>query len=138
MIVYVTLRIDKMALLSTFDEELESLIQNENPIIITGDLNIDILKSNKLTKDYLCTLAGISFHLTINAPTQVVAFTSSCIDHNIVKNIGEVIVKTLDDCFTDHFQLFLDFSILGNVEGTEKNTEIFPFWSVLKNQLSTK
>ena len=116
--VYVPLRIDKMAFLNILDKELESLTNYKNPIIITGDMNIDILKSNKLTKDYLRTLAGNGFHLTNNAPTRVSADTSSCIDH-FVKNIYEVNVKTLDDCFTDHFPLLLDFSILGNVERSE-------------------
>ena len=83
-------------------------------------MNIDILKSNKLTKSYLCTLAGNSFHLTNNAPTRVSADTSSCIDHFIGKNIDEVDVKRLDDCFTDQFLLLLNFYILRNVERTER------------------
>ena len=29
-------------------------------------------------------------------------------------------METLDDCFTDHFPLLLDFSILGKVERTER------------------
>ena len=39
--VFVPPRIDKMAFLSIVDKELESLTKN-NPIIITGGLNIDI------------------------------------------------------------------------------------------------
>ena len=37
-------RIDRMAFLSILDKELESLIKYKYPIIITGDVNIDILK----------------------------------------------------------------------------------------------
>ena len=39
--------------------------------------------------------------------------------------IDEVFVKTLDDCFTDQFPLLLDFSILGYVERSERDTEVF-------------
>ena len=51
MSVYVRPGIDKLAFLTILDKELESLTKYKYPIIITGDLNIDILKSNKLTKD---------------------------------------------------------------------------------------
>ena len=85
--VYVPARIDKMASLSILDKEMESLTKYKYPIIITGDVNIDNLKkSNRLTKDYLCTLAGNGSHLTKKSPTRVSADTSSCIDHFIVKN----------------------------------------------------
>ena len=67
------------------------------------------MKSNKLIKNYIYTLAGIGFHLTNDAPMRVLADTSSCIDHFIVENIDEVNVKTLDDCFTDHFPLLPRF-----------------------------
>ena len=55
--VYVPPRIDKMAFLSILAKEVESLTKYKYPIIITGDVNIDILKSKKLTKDYFSTLA---------------------------------------------------------------------------------
>ena len=118
--VYEPPRIDNLTFLSILDKELELLIEYKYPIIITGDMNIDILKSNKLTKDYLCTLAGNGFHLTNNAPMPVSVDTSSCIDHFIVKSIDEGNVETVDDCFTDHFPLLLDFSILGNVGRIER------------------
>ena len=71
-----------------------------------------------LTKDFLCILAGSGFHLTNNALTRVSADTSPCIDDLIVKNLDEPNMETPDDCFTDHFPLLLDFSILQNVERT--------------------
>ena len=120
MIAYVPPRIDKMAFLSILDKELELLTEYKNPIIVTVDVNLDILKSSKLTKDYLCTLAGNGFHLTNNAPRRDSADTSSWINHFIVKDINEVNVKTLDDCFTDHFPLLLDLSILRNVKRSER------------------
>ena len=86
----------------------------------------DILKSNELTKDYRCSLADNGLHLTNNAPTRVSADTSSCMDHFIVKNIDEVNVKTLDDCFTDHFPSLLDFSISGNVERSGREYRDLP------------
>ena len=133
--VYVPPRLDKMAFLSIFDKELESLTKYKYPIIITGDVNIDILKTNKLTKDYLSTLAGNGFHQTNNAPTRVSADTSSCIDHFIVKNIDEYNVKTLDDCFTDHFPLLLDFSILGNAERSEREYRDLSFLKCPQNSI---
>ena len=117
--VYVPPRIDKIACLSILDKELESLTKNRYPVIIAGDVDIDISKIRKLKKDYLCTLAGNGFHLTNNTPKRVLADTRSCFDY-FVKNIDEVNVKTLDDCFTDVVPLLLDFSIIGDVEGTER------------------
>ena len=133
--VHVPPRIDEMGFLSILDKVLESLTKYKYPIIITGDVNIDFLKSNKLTKDYLCTLAGNGFHLTNNALTRVSADTSSCIDHFIVKNIDKVNVKTLDDCFTDHFPLLLDFSILGNVEKSEREYRDISFLKCPQNSI---
>ena len=78
---------------------MESLIIYEHTIIITGDLNINILKSDNPKKDYLRTLAANGYHLTNIAPTRVLAATTSCGDDIIVNKTNEVIVKTLDDCF---------------------------------------
>ena len=86
-----------MAFLSILDNKLESLTKYKYPIVITGDLKIDILKSDKLSKKYLCTLAGNGFHLTNIAPTRDLVDTSSSIDHIIVKKIDGVNLKTLDD-----------------------------------------
>ena len=98
-------------------------------------MNIDILKSNKLTKDYLFTLAGNSFHLTNNAPTRVSADTGSRIDHFFVRDIHLINVKTLDDCFIDHFPLLQDFSILGNVERSEKEYRDLTFLKCPQNSI---
>ena len=125
--VFVPLRTDKMAFTSILHKELESLTFYKCPISTTGGLNIDILKSNKLTKDSLCNLFGNSFHLTIIAPMRGSAEKNSCIDNIIVENIVEVMVKTLDDCFTDHFLLLLVFSIIGNVERWKGIKIIFLF-----------
>ena len=133
--VYATPRTDEMAFLSILDKELESLTKYKYPIIITGDVNIGLLKSNKLTKDYLCTLAGNGFHLTNIAPTRVSADTSSCIDHFIVKNIDDVNVKTLVNCVIDHFPLLLDFSILGNVERSEREYSDLSFLKCPQNSI---
>ena len=51
--VYVPPPLEKMAFLSIPDEQLESLTKYKAPIIITGDVKIDFLKSNKLTKESL-------------------------------------------------------------------------------------
>ena len=51
--IYVPPQLDKMEFMSILDKELESLTKCKYPIIIRGDVNIDILKSNKMTKDYL-------------------------------------------------------------------------------------
>ena len=116
--IYVPLRKDKMAFLSIFDKEVESLTQCEYPTIITGDLNINNLKNIRLTKDCLCTLASNGFHLTKNA---ILDGYSSRIDLNIVKDMNEVNLKTLDYCLTDHFPLLFDSCILRNVERTERD-----------------
>ena len=61
------------------------------------------------------------------------ADTSSCIDHFIVKNIDEVNVKTLDDCFIDRFPLLLDFSILGKGERSEREYRDLSFLECPQN-----
>ena len=113
---YVPLHIEKMALLSILDNELESLTKYRYPIIITGDLKIDILKRNKPTKDYLCTLAGNGFHLTNNAPTR-----------DLAENAW--------------WPFYWSFSVTLYIRKRCENwkrKQIFPFWEVLKNQLSSK
>ena len=44
-------------------------------------------------------------------------------------------MKTLDDCFTDHFPLLLDFSILGNVERSERGYRDLSFSKCSQNSI---
>ena len=136
--VSVPMRLDKMAFLSILDKELESLTKYKHPIIITGDVNFDILKRIRQAKDYLCVSAANDFHLTNNALTRVSADTSSCIDHFVVQNIHELNVETLDHCYTDQFPLLLDFSLLQNIERTGREYRDLSFLSALKCQFFDK
>ena len=86
-------------------------IQNENKdIILTGDLNIDLLQSgkHKHTTCFLDTL--LSFHLfpKVTLPTRVTDSTATLIDH-MFSNVSadKSLAGTLTTNITDHYSNFL-------------------------------
>jgi hypothetical protein len=72
-------------------EELELLIKAatnlNNPLIITGDLNIDTNKPHHPeTKKYLEILDNYQLSQLITHPTRITSHLSTCIDHHILTN----------------------------------------------------
>jgi exonuclease III len=78
---------------------------NKRHLILTGDLNINILESNN-SQDYLNTIAMYGMKIMVNAPTRVAGASSSCLDHYMVRSDSRAAALVFQNTITDHFSVF--------------------------------
>lgn len=89
---------DPKFFLDTFEVLLYKLtFKNRKRIIIAGDTNINILKNNQITKQYLDLIKNYNLTMHIKEPTR----GHSCIDH-IISNIKESQSNLLYLGLSDH------------------------------------
>lgn len=97
-------RVPKICNLNIFFTKLEAILQCLNKkkysnIIIAGDFNIDVLKSNNIALDFECLLLNYNYTLALKQPTRLKSLT--CIDnfaHNYQKKCkAEVLELALSD-----------------------------------------
>lgn len=95
---------------------LSSLSNKNVHNIICGDINIDIMKSSKISNEYLNIMAFNGFLPCINNYTRVTSFSQTCIDHIFVNNIDSTkITPYILRCnITDHYATAIVFSIFNN------------------------
>ena len=78
----------------------------ETPLVVYGDLSIDTLKDNQLTKDYKKVIQSIGFELIETSPTRETLSFMSCIDHIIQQICVSSQVLVLEhQSFSDHYPL---------------------------------
>jgi len=84
--------------------------------IICGDINIDIMKSSKISNEYLNIMAFNGYLPCINNYTRVTSFSQTCIDHIFVNNIDTTkITPYILRCdITDHYATAVVFPIFNN------------------------
>lgn len=105
-------------LVNFVDEIAPQILVNYDYSIITGDLNIDMLKPNLL----FSTLHDFGFHQLINEPTRVASTSTTCLDPIFVNSTAVVSKSgTIDSDISDHNRV--PFCIL-NIK-TNKNKHIF-------------
>lgn len=98
-------RVPKQNNMYTFFNRLEKLLTYIDKfkwknVIIAGDFNIDVLKSNNVTLDFECLLLNYNLKLALHEPTRFASQT--CIDnfaHNFTKGCK---TKTLELGLSDH------------------------------------
>ena len=67
------------------DRSLEN-IGNDVTTILTGDLNIDIIKiENEITLEYVSTLMSYGYLPYITLPSRITEYSATCIDHIFIK-----------------------------------------------------
>lgn len=81
--------------LFSLDDNLKAH-KNKQCIIVTGDINIDILESQ--ASEYLCCYAEHGLEPVITKPTRL----SACLDHIFVKTTNKAIGAVFDADITDH------------------------------------
>ena len=124
-----------------FNESLDKCLNkfnNNNMLIIGGDINIDLLKTNTMTQSYLETMLSNNLIPNILIPTRFSDNSTTLIDHiftrlplSIINNM--VTAGNLITDITDHLSNFIiiDIEIKRTKERpfirlyTKKNTEIF-------------
>ena len=106
--IYVAPRVNKLEFVETLDVFLELFTESNDPFVICGDTNIDILKENKLPKNCKGCIASNGFVLNEAIPTRVVDKSSTCLDHFFFQNIKQPEIFVLDNNnFTDHYPIHL-------------------------------
>ena len=104
-VIYTPPRINKLLFIEKLDEFLESLSKGL-PVLIIGDINIDVLKQNAATLSYLTTIEANGCNFLNNKITRPASNGGSCLDHAICKNfdIGMISVNVLmHENYSDHF-----------------------------------
>lgn len=113
-----------------FTDELEHLLtrlKDKNmPVILVGDLNIDLLKfnDNKDVNDYLNMIISTGLKPYIVSPTRVTEFSSTLIDHiyadfqlNSTVNTDSILSGTILTDITDHYATYLIISLEKSTSG---------------------
>lgn len=107
--------------LNIFQEYIQK-IKNKNCIII-GDMNIDLLKCDKLCDDYQCILNCNNFHIC-NDKTPTRTESNSVLDHVIVNNTNQKItLNNIKYSISDHNILLCE--IHKHSVSKDKNSDIF-------------
>ena len=111
-----------------FIEDLRLHIENNQNLknhIIVGDININILNVNKNSNEYINNYLNGGYRSFINAPTRVIANSSSCIDHIFGKlpENASISSMTCDLDITDHYatMLLVDTIINAQENKSKKN-----------------
>ena len=111
---------------SNFLQSLDNLLSkygHESNIIITGDININIInEKHKQADDYLNLLAHHGLRVAINKPTRVDGLTISCIDHFMIKS--KMLIKSFiyETTITDHFATGITISKEQKIQNNNNET----------------
>ena len=110
-------------------EFLEFFAENGINLTLLGDINIDLSKTNPVSKEYVNTLSSLGFSLLINQPTRIFHYegsdnvSCSTIDH-IITNSGSAFTKSgiLIAEVSDHLPIFGILSLSKPCSNPFKNT----------------
>ena len=94
----------------TLSQLLDRITLENKNIILTGDINIDLLKSNsnRLATNYLDMMMSHNLIPCITLPTRITQSTASLIDHIFTNVIPKnSTAGTLISDITDHFSNFI-------------------------------
>ena len=115
------------------DKLLENLSSSNRSVIICGDINLDIMKNNLLSRNYLNSITANGFCISSPEPTRSTNEYSSRLDHFIYQNVVKhVSVEVLEhQNFANHNPVILAWR---TSEDINKNDLIFRDTSFVKNQ----
>ena len=116
-------RANKKDFVSKLENFLETQCYSACPTVICGDININTLEKNQLTRDYKNLLTANGFELAPERPTRVVAHSATCFDHFIYHNVKHPNCDVLElQSFSDHYPNILKWKIYG-----EKTADLVSF-----------
>ena len=126
-------------------EFLEPFAESGTNLTILGDINVDLNKTNPISKDYVNTLNQIGFSLLINQPTRIFHnegsdnVSCSTIDH-IITNSSAAFTKVgvLISEVSDHLPIFGIMSLSKSFTNPFKNTYRRVFHESKKDDLVTR
>ena len=91
-VVYNPPRINKLLFIYKLDQFLESLSKGL-PVLIMGDIKIDVLKQNDATLRYLATIEANGCNFLNNKITRPASNGGTCLDHAICKNFDLAMIS---------------------------------------------
>lgn len=133
---------------NTFNQNLQNYFASKQKEydfqLFVGDINIDILKNNEQSSEYLNIMANFGFESMINSPTRVQNQSQSCIDHIFLKRnckleLDFCLPLIIKSCLTDHFSTCLQIIFPDTFkENVDKNRKYYSYidYKTLKNKLS--
>jgi len=104
--------------ISNFIDRLDLLLNDFNSnrkTVICGDFNLDILKPDSRTNQFLSLLQSYNFEGIVDAPTRVAGRSATCIDNffvNFNDNVKNENLINLVVPFTDHNFLSFDIALV--------------------------
>ena len=89
--------------------EISNIIKvclNQNlPLLISGDFNIDLLKENAVTDRYEDMLLSNQMTQLVNSPTRIAKTSSTLIDHVLVSSTLRAHASVINTCISDHLPI---------------------------------
>ena len=113
------------SLFADFAEKFDRFLENNNsanqPMIICGDMNLDISSRNRLTQNYLNCIEANNFNIKPLEATRVTLSSKTCLDHFIYQNLFNENVEVLEmQGITDHYPVKRMLSAKTERENTRK------------------
>ena len=91
-----------------------------------GDFNINTLKVDYISSNYMSMIASTGYHFCIHEPTRVDSSSASCLDHFFVNGVRVINNKVLtNQSYSDHAPIVLTIGIDGKNTKYRKFSEIF-------------
>ena len=136
-VIYNPPRTNKLEFLNKLDSFLEENNNHNHPIVICGDLNIDIMKTNLVSKNYQNTIIANGFEKSEVYPTRITKNSSTSLDHFIYRNVVNPDIEIMQ--FTevsDHCPIIFKFSF--SQVNSESKSKVFRDVSFIKNAEKVK
>ncbi len=107
----------KKDVIHCLDLFLEKISTRNKSDLITGDFNIDILKEEKIRREYENSVKSNGFRLLNRTPSRVTISCKTCIDHvltNLSYNIPDS--EVLNDVISDHYPIITKIGLENNTK----------------------
>lgn len=115
--------------LNTFLENLEillhSLKNNNKPLILCGDFNIDFSENNKAASDFRSLIHSFNLIETIDSPTRITPTSQTCLDQIVIDNdFYPFSAENINMGISDHNATFLHIKLEANAEPKASNKSV--------------
>ena len=103
-VIYNPPRTNKIDFVEKFDRILENNNSANQPMIVCGDMNLNISSRNRLTQNYLNGIEANNFNIKPLEATRVTLSSKTYLDHFIYHNLFNEKVEVLEmQGITDHY-----------------------------------
>lgn len=115
--------------LKTFLENLEillhSLKNNNKPLILCGDFNIDFSENNSAASDFRSLIHSFNLIETIDSPTRITPTSQTCLDQIVIDNdFYPFSAENIKMGISDHNATFLHIKLEANAEPKASNKSV--------------